>query len=134
MATDVPWNELFEAAAAAQRRAYAPYSKFPVGAAVLADDGQIYSGCNVENASYGLSVCAERNAIGRAVTEGARAVKAVAIIANAPSPTPPCGTCRQVIAEFASENAPVHYRNPTGEETRSTVGELLPHAFNRDFL
>lgn len=134
MVNEIPWEALFEAAQTAQGRAHAPYSKFPVGAAILGDDGRIYAGCNVENASYGLGVCAERNAIGRAVVEGAKKVIAVAIVANAARPTPPCGACRQVISEFAEPSVPVRYRSPAGKEGRYTVGELLPDAFNRDFL
>lgn len=134
MVNEIPWEALFEAAQAAQGRAHAPYSKFPVGAAILGEDGRVYAGCNVENASYGLGVCAERNAIGRAIAEGAKQVVAVAIVANAARPTPPCGACRQVISEFADPSVPVRYRSPQGKEGRYTVGELLPDAFNRDFL
>lgn len=134
MVKEVPWQALFEAAEAAQARAYAPYSKFPVGAAVLTEDGRVFPGCNVENASYGLGICAERNAIARAVADGASRITAVAIVANAARPTPPCGACRQVIAEFAAPGTPVRYRSPGGEEGRYTIGELLPDAFTRDFL
>ena len=134
MAEDVPWEKLFEAALTAQRRAYAPYSKFPVGAAVLTDDGRIFAGANVENSSYGLTVCAERNAIGRAVAEGATRVRAVAVVANTKKACPPCGMCRQVIAEFADPEAPVRSRTPGGDEARYTLAELLPHAFTRDYL
>ncbi len=134
MANDVPWDELFEHAQKAQARAYAPYSRFPVGAALLADDGRIFSGCNVENSSYGLSVCAERNAIGKGVGEGTQKFLAVAVVANSEAPCPPCGTCRQVLAEFCDPSTPVRSRSPGGQEARYTLAELLPHAFNRDFL
>jgi cytidine deaminase len=134
MAQDVPWERLFEAATAARDRAFAPYSNFPVGAAVWTDDGAVHPGANVENSSYGLSICAERNAIGRAVVEGARRVLAVAIVTNAKSPCPPCGMCRQVIAEFGDPQTPVRSRSPDGSEARYTLADLLPHAFTRDFL
>ncbi|MBX5481329.1 MAG: cytidine deaminase [Myxococcaceae bacterium] len=134
MAEDIPWEQLFDAARAAQQRAYAPYSKFPVGAAVLAEDGRVHAGANVENSSYGLTVCAERNAIARAVAEGATRVRAVAVVANTKRACPPCGMCRQVIAEFADPDTPVRSRAPGGDEARYTLGELLPHAFTRDYL
>lgn len=134
MSEVIPWERLFEAALAAQKRAHAPYSHFPVGAAVLTEDGRIEAGCNVENSSYGLSVCAERNAIGRAVGEGASRIRAVAVVANSEKACPPCGMCRQVIAEFASPDAPVRSRAPSGDEARYTLKELLPHAFTHDFL
>jgi cytidine deaminase len=130
--TELPWEALFEAAEAARQRAHAPYSKFHVGAALLADDGSIVTGCNVENASYGLTVCAERNAIGALVRSG-RALKAVAIVVDAAKVTPPCGACRQVLAEFAAANLPIRSRTPHAEASW-TLGELLPHAFTRSFL
>jgi len=133
MSEEVPWERLFEAASKVRGNAWAPYSHFPVGAAVLTESG-IYSGANVENSSYGLSVCAERNAIGRAVSEGARKVKAVAIVTNADAPCPPCGMCRQVITEFGEPGTPVRSRSPDGREAQYTLKELLPHAFTRDFL
>ena len=92
-------RQLIRAAQSAQRKAYAPYSKFHVGAALLAENGVIYNGCNVENASYGLTICAERVAIGKAVSEGQRQFKAIVIVAPASNATP-CGACRQVLAEF----------------------------------
>ncbi len=129
-----PWEKLFEAAAAARERAYAPYSKFPVGAAVMAEDGTIASGCNVENASYGLTLCAERNAVGRLLVEGKQRLAAVAIVVDTATPTPPCGMCRQVLMEFGAPDLPVRCRNLAGLEEQRTLGELLPHAFTRDFL
>lgn len=134
MAQDVPWQKLFDAAFAAQRRAYAPYSNFPVGAAMLMEDGRISTGCNVENSSYGLAVCAERNAIARAIAEGGERILAVAIVANTKEPCPPCGMCRQVMAEFGTPETPVRSRTPQGEEKEYSLGELLPHAFSRDFF
>lgn len=131
----IPWEELFEAALRARLRAHAPYSKFCVGAAVLVEGGEILAGCNVENASYGLSVCAERNAIGRSVsTLGRRKLKAVAIVADTAPPSPPCGMCRQVMAEFADPDLPVRCRNLRGKEKRYVLGKLLPNAFSREYL
>ena len=130
----VPWDRLFEAASAARTRAHAPYSKFAVGAALLTDQGAIVSGCNVENASYGLALCAERNAVGTMVTEGGKRVVAVAILVDSQEPTPPCGMCRQVMAEFGEPSLPVTSRALNGKELRLTLGELLPHAFTREFL
>jgi len=128
------WEKLFAAAHAAREQAHAPYSKFRVGAALWLADGSIVPGANVENASYGLSMCAERNAVGRAVLEGKARPFAVAIVADSASPVPPCGMCRQVLAEFAGMELPVRSRNLAGIESRYTLGELLPHAFTKSFL
>lgn len=131
----IPWDRLFEAATAARERAYAPYSKFKVGAAVLFEDGVIYPGCNTENSSYGLTICAERAAIVRAVVEGQRKLLAVAVVADAKLPCPPCGSCRQVIAEFGAADAVVGFRSAaSGQEEKYQLQELLPHAFTKDFL
>ena len=118
-------------AAEAAKAAYCPYSKYPVGAAALTEDGGIFTGCNVENASYGLTVCAERNAVFAAVASGARRIKALALAAgDASSPVAPCGACRQVLAEFCDADAPVICATPDGTITlETTVGQLLPHAF-----
>lgn len=129
----IDWQKLFEAAEAARQRAHAPYSKFLVGAALLCDDGSIISGCNVENASYGLTVCAERNAVGAMVLAG-RTPRAVAIVVDSRDPTPPCGMCRQVLAEFGDASMPVRSRTPAGLEKQWTLGELLPHAFTKSFF
>ena len=94
------WEPLVEAAWAAREHAYAPYSNFPVGAALLVEDGRIFAGCNVENLSYGLTNCAERVAIGAAVAAGARGFLAVVVVAETKEPISPCGACRQVLAEF----------------------------------
>jgi cytidine deaminase len=134
MPARIPWKELFQAAAAARERAYAPYSDFQVGAALLAEDGTIFAGGNVENASYGLSICAERNAISRAVLEGHPRVRAVAIVVDTDTPTPPCGMCRQTMAEFAAPGMEVRSRNLKGKELRTTLKKLLPHAFTRAFF
>jgi cytidine deaminase len=130
----IPWALLFEAAEIARKKAYAPYSRFQVGAALLAADGTIVAGCNVENASYGLTLCAERNAAGSMVAMGKRPI-ACAIVVDSKKPTPPCGMCRQVLAELGALDMPVISRTVKGnKEARWTVRQLLPHAFTPDFL
>ncbi len=121
-------QRLREAAVAASHKAYCPYSKFPVGAAVLTENGAIFAACNVENASYGLTVCAERNAVFQAVASGHQRIRAVAIVTPTDSPTPPCGACRQVISEFGPE-AEVFSFAKDGRALYHTVKELLPEAF-----
>ena len=123
-------RELVGAAQAARRRAYAPYSGFTVGAAVLTSSGAIYTGCNVENASYGLTMCAERVAIHNAVAAGEREVMAVAIVSE-PGATP-CGACRQVLAEFASQPKALRVVvvDGRGNERPYTLEELLPASFS----
>jgi cytidine deaminase len=123
-------SRLIEAAREAQRHAHAPYSSFPVGAALLAEDGRIFTGCNVENGSYGLTICAERNAVGAMVVAGARPV-AVAVVANRAGVTP-CGACRQVLSEFA-EDMPVVLASSSGDGHQITsLATLLPGAFRFD--
>ena len=117
-----------------RRRAYAPYSKYTVGAALIGKSGKVYLGCNVENASYGLAICAERNAVAQAVAAGERAFRAIAISASGPEPVPPCGMCRQTLAEFMSADAIVISENHRGRVAAWTVGELLPHAFTKRFF
>jgi cytidine deaminase len=115
----------------AQQQAYAPYSKFKVGAAVKMD-GAVFEGCNVENASYPLSVCAERNAVAAAVGAGARHLEEVWVCTDASPPSSPCGGCRQVLREFCKDPAQVKVIaiNPAGERREWTVAELLPDSFN----
>lgn len=124
--------ELFAKARAAMEHAYIPYSKFPVGAAVLTDDGTIYTGCNVENASYGLSMCAERNAIFKAVTEGHRAFRMLLVTGNTTAPIAPCGACCQVIAEFKIPR--IIMTNAAGDVQEATYAELLPFGFSEEEL
>lgn len=114
------------------RRAYAPYSKFRVGCAVLTAVGNIYTGCNVENASYGLTICAERSAVFGAVSAGARNFRRIVVASDSEPPAPPCGACRQVLAEFGSELA-VESVGPT-QTRRWTLRELLPDAFSGELL
>ena len=134
MAEDIPWEALFQQAAKVRERAHVPYSRFPVGAAVLYADGSVVAGCNVENSSYGLSACAERSALAAGVAQGRVRPVAVAIVVDTPTPCPPCGMCRQVMMEFAPREMPVRSRNLKGDEARYSLGELLPHAFTSDFL
>jgi len=122
------WQHLRERAASAMARAYAPYSKFRVGAALLTSDGSVVEGCNVENASFPAGSCAERVAVGAAITRGLREFVALAVVTESTEPTPPCGVCRQVLMEFAPE-LPVLSATLGGAEARWSVSELLPHAF-----
>ncbi len=124
-------EELVRAARRARRRAYAPYSGFKVGAAVLTRSGAIVTGCNVENASYGLSVCAERAAVQRAVAEGHRGMKAIAVVAGSSGATP-CGACRQVMREFGI--AEVIVAGPRGAPRTFTLAELLGYPFDSTAL
>ncbi len=124
--------ELYSAAQAAAYRAYAPYSSFRVGAALLLEDATVVTGCNVENASYGLSSCAERNAVFRAVSEhgGALRIAAVAVANLNHAPSPPCGACRQVLSEFVTEEALVVFPGESGLALAAIAfRELLPHSF-----
>ena len=124
-------GELEARARAVQTRAYAPYSKFHVGAAVRMSGG-IYEGVNVESASYPLTVCAERNAIAAAVSAGALRLEAIAVCSDASPPAAPCGGCRQVLLEFAADPAAVTITgiNPQGEHRSWTLGELIPYGFS----
>jgi cytidine deaminase len=121
-------DRLIELARQAATGAHAPYSQFHVGAAVLTARGAMYTGCNVENASYGLTICAERLAIWKAVSEGHKEIAAIVVYTPTTTVTPPCGACRQVAAEFAGDAATVICAS-NGELRRHTVGELLPGAF-----
>lgn len=123
-------NQLIAAAVEAAGLSYSPYSQFPVGAAVLCEDGNIYTGTNVENASYGATVCAERVAVFGAVSKGQRRILAVAV-AGGSRPIAPCGICRQVLMEFAAPETPLWLTDLTGNALLSfTLGELLPYSFS----
>lgn len=126
----IDWQALAAAARNASRHAYCPYSGFAVGAAVLTGEGRVFAGCNVENASFGLTLCAERNAIAQAVAAGARAIVAVAVYTPTSAPTAPCGACRQVIAEFG--DAQVQSLCDGAAVARWSAADLLPHAFGLD--
>jgi len=126
-------DTLIGAARAARERAFAPYSKFKVGAALEAEDGTIVTGCNIENATYGLTVCAERVAVWKAVSEGHRAFRRVAIVADTEAPTPPCGPCRQILWEFCGD-VEVVLANLTEEKGRYRMADLLPLPFDARLL
>lgn len=122
-------DKMFKAAAEAQKNAYVPYSHFPLGAAVLTADGEIFTGVNIENASFSLSNCAERSAIFKAVSAGKRELKALLLLTSTENPVTPCGACRQVIEEFAAEGMEVIMMTENGKELQMTAKELLPGAF-----
>lgn len=126
-------SALDAAALAAMRRAYAPYSDFPVGAALRSPDGRVFEGCNVENAAYGLGNCAERVALGAAVAAGAREFDLLVVASRDRRPAPPCGACRQVLAEFAPD-LQVRSITSDGETAEWSLRELLPHAFGPNDL
>jgi cytidine deaminase len=126
-------DELLAAAAAARARAYAPYSRYAVGAAVRGDNGRVYTGANIENASYGLALCAERVAVAAAILDGARAIAAVAVVTQSAPPAAPCGMCRQTLAEFARD-LPIALANVDGARVDTTLAELLPRAFHGEDL
>ncbi|WP_066636535.1 cytidine deaminase [Desulfolucanica intricata] len=127
---DIPVEKLIALARAAREKAYTPYSKFKVGAALLAADGQVYTGCNVENVSYGLTICAERTAVVKAVSEGQREFKAIAVVADTEEYCSPCGACRQVLAEFGPD-IKVYLVNRCGDYVTFTTAELMPRAFDK---
>lgn len=114
----------------ARERAYVPYSKFPVGAALLSSDGTVYHGCNIENAAYSMCNCAERTAIFKAVSEGVMNFKAIAVVADTDGPVSPCGACRQVMSELLPRDAKVILSNLNGDVSEWPVEEILPGAFS----
>lgn len=115
-------------------KAYVPYSQFPVGACLVTEDGKTYQGLNIENASYGLTNCAERTAIFKAVSEGQRKFSHLVVAGHTPNPIAPCGACRQVIAEFCGPNMPVTLVGENGVTKETTVAQLLPYAFTDEDL
>jgi cytidine deaminase len=127
-------DRLLDAATRVRELAYAPYSKFKVGAAVVSKGGAIYAGCNVENASYGLSLCAERAAIAAAVAAGDSEIAAIAVVTASDSPTPPCGMCLQTLLEFAELRVPVILKTLRGRTKRLPLGELMPYGFGPGYL
>ena len=122
-------DSLAQAAISARREAHAPFSGFKVGAALECEDGRVFGGCNVENATYGLTVCAERVAIWKALSEGVRRFRAVAVVTGAELPTPPCGACRQILWEFAGD-VPVVSSTAGGAVRHYRMSELLPEPFD----
>ncbi len=126
-------KDLIEAAVKVRENAHAPFSDFKVGAAIETRSGKIFTGCNVENASYGLTICAERVAIFKAISEGETEFTKIAVVADTPELTPPCGACRQVIWEFCGD-IPVIMSNLKNETETLQMQELLPRAFDAKFL
>ena len=126
-------KKLIETAINARGKAFAPYSDFKVGAALQTKNGKVFTGCNIENASYGLTICAERVAIFKAVSEGESEFSHLAVAADTETLTPPCGACRQIIWEFCG-NVPVTFSNLQGKTETMQMSELLPHAFDTKFL
>lgn len=122
-------NDLYQAALKAMEGAYAPYSKFRVGAVVETISGNIYTGCNIENSSYSLTCCAERVAIFQAIANGERQFKQLVVTADTEDPISPCGACRQVIAEFFDKNSPITLYNKDGEKHQTSISALLPFTF-----
>ncbi|SNZ10301.1 cytidine deaminase [Terribacillus aidingensis] len=127
-------DELISLAKQARERAYIPYSKFGVGAAVLTKSGNVYQGCNIENAAYPVTCCAERTAIFQAIANGEKEFAEIAVVANTERPVPPCGSCRQVMAEFFTPEAVIHISNMHGNSKSITMEELLPFSFQPDDL
>ncbi len=124
---------LISAASRARENAHAPYSQFRVGAALRANSGRIFTGCNIENSSFGLTVCAERVAVFKALSEGERRFDAIAVVADTERLTPPCGACRQILWEFCRD-AEVVLANLSGQITMRRVSDLLPDAFDASFI
>lgn len=127
-------DDLFAAAKAAQARAYAPYSKFRVGAAIACPSGAVFAGCNVENAAYSVGSCAEAGAIAAMVLAGERRIAAVLVMGDGDALVTPCGGCRQRIREFAAPDTPIHVAGPEGPRRAFTLDQLLPVSFGPDHL
>ena len=132
----IPNSTLFKKACAARKKSYSPYSQFKVGAAIQLSNKKVFSGCNVENSSYGGTVCAERTAIFKAVSESGPkiVIEEVVVVTDASPAWPPCGLCRQVIAEFSTPKTKIHAMNLKGECRTSSFEELLPQAFLPEHL
>ncbi|MGI8960496.1 MAG: cytidine deaminase [Bryobacteraceae bacterium] len=126
-------DRLIEAAREVRERAHAPYSGFKVGAAIEDENGRVFAGCNVENATYGLSVCAERAAVLKAISEGAAKLKRVAVIADTDTLTPPCGACRQILWEFCGD-VEITLANLTGKQETVSMKQIFPRPFDASFL
>ncbi|GLK79399.1 cytidine deaminase [Methylopila turkensis] len=134
MIDDATVDALFAAAAAARAQAYAPYSRFAVGAALVTPEGAIHAGCNVENAAYPVGSCAEAGAISAMVAGGGHRIAAILVLGGGDALCTPCGACRQRLREFAAENATVLVAGPEGVRRSFTLGELLPASFGPDVL
>ena len=127
-------NELWEQACAVRTQAYAPYSKFLVGAALMADDGSTYVGCNVENAAYPQGTCAEAGAIAAMIASGGRKISKIVVVADGEFLVSPCGGCRQKLREFCHDDVPIFFANLSGIQQETTMGQLLPSSFGPDHL
>ena len=127
-------EHMLDLAYEAMERAYTPYSHFNVGACLKGESGKYYLGCNIENASYTPTNCAERTAIFKAVSEGERNFSAIVIVCSGKNPAAPCGVCRQVLREFCRDDMPVVFANSKRDRIESTLGELLPHSFGPEDL
>jgi len=127
-------DPLFQSALEVRENAHAPFSHFMVGAALEAEDGRVFSGCNVENASYGLTICAERNAVFQAYAQGVHKFKRIVVIADTEAPTPPCGACRQILHELCGADLQVDLANLKGVQRTYRVRDLLPEAFDASML
>lgn len=127
-------KQLITKAKEARDMAYTPYSNFKVGAAILTEDGEVIKGCNIENAAYSVTLCAERTALFKAYSDGKKKFKAIAVIADTTRPVPPCGSCRQVLSELCSPDMKVYLSNINGEIEETTVEALLPGAFTAEDL
>ncbi|MUV39808.1 Cytidine deaminase [Lentibacillus sp. JNUCC-1] len=125
-------SDLVDKAVEAMKQAYVPYSKFPVGAALLTADGTVYTGCNIENAAYPLACCAERVAIFKAISDGCTVFEQLAVTAETDRPVPPCGSCRQVMSEFFPKDMVIHLANSNREVTTLRMEELLPYSFQAE--
>lgn len=123
-------RELIDKAIDARTRAHVPYSKFQVGAALITKNQKVYQGCNIENASYGLTNCAERTAIFKAVSEGEKEIETLVVVGDTEGPISPCGACRQVMAEFCDENTKIILTNLKGDIQETSINELLPGYFS----
>lgn len=126
-------DRLVEAARAVRQRAHAPFSHFQVGAALQDENGRIFTGCNVENATFGLTICAERVAVFKAISEGAAKLKRIAVVADTETLTPPCGACRQILWEFCGD-AELTLANLTGKQETMTLKQIFPRPFDASFL
>jgi len=126
-------SDLVQAALAVRERAHAPFSKFKVGAAVEDENGRVFTGCNIENATYGLTICAERVAVFKAISEGAGKIERVAVVADTEVLTPPCGACRQILWEFCGD-AELTLANLAGKQETMSLSEIFPRPFDASFL
>lgn len=125
---------LFKAALAVRNNSYSPYSGYKVACALISEDGKIYSGVNVENASYGATICAERSGVFTAISDGQKNIREYLVMTDSEDPWAPCGLCRQVMLEFSSPETKVHLANLKGVVKSFTMAELVPHSFNKEAL